>query len=149
MQTAARYTLFALFATIANIGSQDITLRVYAGAGALAASVLVGTAVGLALKYMLDKKYIFQYHTTSPAHDTRVFMFYALVGVFTTAIFWGFEFAFHYLFQTKAMRYCGGVIGLGLGYYLKYRLDKRFVFVPAAGVAGGPIGMGAKPWRRG
>jgi len=27
------------------------------------------------------------------------------------------------------MRYLGGAIGLTLGYVIKYRLDKRFVFV--------------------
>ena len=26
------------------------------------------------------------------------------------------------------MRYVGGVIGLAIGYWAKYRLDKRFVF---------------------
>jgi hypothetical protein len=27
------------------------------------------------------------------------------------------------------MRYIGGVLGLSIGYYIKYQLDKRFVFV--------------------
>jgi len=26
------------------------------------------------------------------------------------------------------MRYVGGVIGLAIGYYVKYQLDKRYVF---------------------
>ena len=128
MQIAALYALFAILATIANIGAQDITLRLYTGQHQLPVSVLVGTAVGLGAKYALDKKWIFKYQTENAAHNARAFFFYALVGVFTTAIFWTCEFAFHYLFQTKAMRYTGGVIGLAIGYYLKYRLDKRFVF---------------------
>lgn len=134
LNIAWRYTLFALLATAANIGSQDITLRVYAGPAPVPASVLVGTAVGLLVKYALDKKYIFRFRAANIAHDTRTFFFYTLVGVFTTAIFWGFEFGFDYLFQTKTMRYTGGVIGLAIGYYLKYRLDKRFVFVARGGV---------------
>ncbi len=129
MKIAMTYTIFAVFATIANIASQDISLNFYDGRYAVPASVLIGTAVGLVVKYLLDKKYIFQFHTRDPAHDARVFTLYAAVGVFTTAVFWGFEFGFDYLFKTKAMRYTGGVIGLAIGYYLKYRLDKKFVFV--------------------
>ena len=47
----------------------------------------------------------------------------------TTLVFWGTEFAFHLAFQTDAMRYLGGVIGLVIGYAIKYQLDKRYVFI--------------------
>ena len=50
------------------------------------------------------------------------------MGLGTTAIFWGFEFSFDYLFDLKEMRYFGAVMGLSIGYYLKYKLDKKFVF---------------------
>ena len=50
------------------------------------------------------------------------------MGVVTTLIFWGFEFTFEYLFRTKFMRYLGAVIGLSIGYFIKYNLDRRFVF---------------------
>ena len=42
------------------------------------------------------------------------------------------EFAFQLLFGTDGMRYLGGVVGLTVGYFIKYRLDKRFVFVDRA-----------------
>ena len=129
MKTAISYTIFALFATVANIGSQDLSLRLYNGIYAVVVSVLVGTAVGLVVKYVLDKKYIFQYQVKNTVHDTQTFAFYTVMGLITTAIFWGFEFGFDYLFQSKEMRYAGGIIGLAIGYYIKYQLDKRFVFV--------------------
>ena len=50
------------------------------------------------------------------------------MGLVTTVIFWGFEFGFDHLFETREMRYLGGIIGLAIGYYAKYQLDKRFVF---------------------
>ena len=34
----------------------------------------------------------------------------------------------HHIFETKEMRYLGGVIGLAIGYLTKYHLDKRYVF---------------------
>jgi hypothetical protein len=48
------------------------------------------------------------------------------MGLATTAVFWGFEFCFHFFFASKEMRYLGGVIGLTIGYVIKYHLDKRF-----------------------
>ena len=129
MQIAVKYTIFAVLATLANIGSQDITLQIYDGHYPLVISIIVGTAVGLIVKYVLDKKYIFQFHTENIAHNTQTFTLYTVMGLTTTTVFWGFEFGFDYLFQSKEMRYAGGIIGLAIGYYAKYQLDKRFVFV--------------------
>jgi putative flippase GtrA len=120
--------MFALVATLANIGSQEVSIRLYNGSYGFFLSVMVGTAVGLVTKYLLDKRLIFNYQTRDIAHDTRTFTLYSMTGVFTTLIFWGFEFSFAYLFPSREMRYLGGVIGLGIGYFIKYRLDRRFVF---------------------
>ena len=125
---AALYTVFAAIATVANIGAQDLLVRVVQGRHAILLSVLFGTGVGLVVKYVLDKRYIFRFQTRSVAHDGQVFLLYALMGVVTTVIFWGFEFGFQALFGTREMRYLGGVLGLAIGYLAKYQLDKRFVF---------------------
>jgi hypothetical protein len=129
MKIAISYTIFALLATLANICSQDISLRLYGGLYSVVLSVLVGTAIGLGVKYVLDKKYIFQFRAKNAAHDSRTFALYTVMGLITTAIFWGFEFGFDYYFQSKELRFTGGVMGLAIGYYIKYRLDKRYVFV--------------------
>lgn len=129
MKLALNYTIFAIIATIANIGSQDLFLRAYSGGFAIVLSVLVGTAVGLLVKYWLDKRYIFGFRTSGVAEDSWLFTLYTAMGVLTTAVFWGFEFAFHFLFATDLMRYLGGALGLAIGYLMKYHLDKRFVFV--------------------
>ncbi len=125
---ALMYTIFALFATMANIGSQEVAITLYQGSFAVMLSILVGTAVGLVLKYWLDKRYIFQYQTQSIQHGSKTFTLYTIMGVVTTFIFWGFELAFEAIYGTKEMRYLGGVIGLAIGYYVKYQLDKRYVF---------------------
>ena len=125
---ALKYAFFALVATAANIGAQDLVVRAYSSAFDILASVLVGTSVGLVVKYLLDKRYIFRFRARSVAHDTQTFALYIVMGLVTTVIFWGFEFCFHYLFESKEMRYFGGVIGLAIGYLTKYHLDKRYVF---------------------
>lgn len=51
------------------------------------------------------------------------------MSVLTTVLFWCSEYVFHHFFGTDAMRYLGGVVGLAIGYFIKYNLDKRFVFV--------------------
>ena len=122
------YAIFALIATAANISAQDIVIRAYSGALDILTSVVVGTGVGLVVKYILDKRYIFRFRARSVAHDTKTFALYTVMGLATTVIFWGFEFGFHHIFETKEMRYLGGVMGLAIGYLTKYHLDKRYVF---------------------
>ncbi|MCP1624154.1 GtrA family protein [Pseudomonas nitroreducens] len=125
---AVFYILFAIIATAANIGAQDIFTRIYIGPLSILLSIAAGTAAGLVVKYTLDKRYIFQFKARDTLHDSQVFLLYSFMGLATTAIFWGFEFTFEYLFESKEMRYLGGIIGLAIGYIAKYHLDKRFVF---------------------
>lgn len=128
MKLAITYAVFAIIATIANIAAQDITLHIYAGIYSIMLSVVAGTAIGLVVKYILDKRFIFRFQTRNTKHNTKVFVLYTFMGIITTVIFWCFEFGFNHFFQTKEMRYLGGIIGLAIGYIVKYRLDKRFVF---------------------
>lgn len=125
---AIKYAIFAFIATVANIGAQDVVVRSYGGPFDLAASIAVGTGVGLIVKYVLDKRFIFYFQAQGMGHDTHTFILYTIMGVATTAIFWGFEFSFHYAFATREMRYVGGALGLTIGYLAKYQLDKRYVF---------------------
>lgn len=91
-------------------------------------SVAVGTGVGLIVKYVLDKKYIFHFRVNNVLHDGKTFVLYTVMGGLTTCIFWGFEFGFHMIFESESMRYIGGIVGLIIGYFIKYQLDKRYVF---------------------
>jgi len=128
VKPASLYALLALVATAVNIGSQNLFLRVYHGPSAVVLSMTVGTGIGLVVKYVLDKRYIFGFWARDAAHDARTFMLYTMMGLATTVIFWGFELGFDHLFADKRMRYLGGAIGLGIGYVTKYYLDKRYVF---------------------
>ena len=128
MKLTVTYSLFALIATLANISIQDVVVRFYYGSLQVPISIIAGTGVGLLIKYLLDKKYIFHFQAENAMHNTKIFMLYLLVGILTTAIFLGFEFSFDYLFHSKELRYLGGVIGLAIGYIAKYHLDKHFVF---------------------
>lgn len=134
MKLAIKYTIFAALATLANIGSQHVVVMLADWTYTIAVSVLIGTAVGLYVKYWLDKHYIFFFQASSKAHDARTFLVYSAMGVITTAIFWGTEFAFHVAFGTDLMRYAGAVLGLAAGYIIKYQLDKRYVFNSMEGV---------------
>lgn len=128
MTLAFTYAIFAIIATVVNIGVQDIAVRLYSGPFYLALSMIAGTGAGLVVKYILDKRYIFRFRTRDAAHDGQTFVLYTVMGLVTTAIFWGFEFSFHYIFETAQMRYLGGVIGLAIGYVAKYHLDRKYVF---------------------
>jgi putative flippase GtrA len=57
------------------------------------------------------------------------------MGIVTTAIFWSTETAFWLIWETHTMRELGAVLGLSLGYVVKYALDRRFVFKDTQKVA--------------
>jgi len=126
---AVLYTLFAVLSTAINIGSQMLSICIYKGQLSVEISILVGTAMGLPLRYFLEKRYIFNFTSKNLVHDGKLFVFYSAMGVITTLIFWGTEYAFHVIYDTDFMRYLGGIIGLSIGFYVKYKLDKKYVFV--------------------
>ena len=126
---AALYTLFAVLSIAINIGSQMLSIWIYEGPLSVEISILVGTAMGLPLRYFLEKRYIFNFTSKNLVHDGKLFVFYSAMGVITTLIFWGTEYAFHLVYDTDLMRYLGGIIGLSIGFYVKYQLDKKYVFV--------------------
>lgn len=130
IRVALRYAFFAAIATLANLLVQSVSLHVYDGPFALYAAMAVGTLAGLYVKYRLDKLYIFAYHTVDLAHDARTFALYVVMGGFTTIVFWGSELGFEFLLGGPFWRNLGAVLGLAIGYWVKYRLDKRFVFTP-------------------
>jgi len=129
-----RYAAFAAIAVMVNLATQRLVLAwpwAVPGLG-LAAAIAAGTLTGLAVKYALDKRWIFHDLDTGLAAHGRKFARYTAMGLVTTAIFWGTETAFWLIWRSDAMREAGAVLGLAVGYVTKYRLDRRFVFVPAA-----------------
>ena len=132
---AVLYSLFAVLSTAINIGSQMLSIWIYKGPLAVEISILVGTAMGLPLRYFLEKRYIFNFTSKNLVHDGKLFVFYSAMGVITTLIFWGTEYAFHLIYDTDFMRYLGGIIGLSIGFYVKYQLDKKYVFVNSSNEA--------------
>ena len=127
-QLISAYVAFAALSIAVNIATQAATIHLHSGPYAIPISVVLGTATGLLCKYVLDKRFIFAHKSSSATHEARTFALYTVMGVVTTVIFWGTEAAFNYIFQTNLMRYVGGIIGLGIGYIVKYHLDARFVF---------------------
>lgn len=123
-----RYTAFAVIATIANLGIQRLVLAGGDGTTRFLTAVAMGTLVGLIVKYLLDKRWIFHDMSTGAAAHGRQFTLYTVMGLVTTAIFWGAETAFWLTWKTEIMREVGAVIGLTIGYIVKYKLDRRFVF---------------------
>lgn len=123
-----RYTAFAVIATFMNLFSQRVILLMGQSLPYFLTAVAVGTLVGLVVKYLLDKRWIFFDHKKGVHHYSRQFSLYAAMGIFTTAIFWGFETVFWLIWQSHFMREIGAIIGLAIGYVVKYHLDKRYVF---------------------
>lgn len=127
-----RYSSFAVIATIANLATQRLVLTGGKDAAWFMTAVAAGTLVGLVLKYVLDKKWIFYDMSSGVAAHGKKFSLYTAMGVVTTLIFWGSETAFWLIWNTDLMREIGAILGLAVGYVVKYNLDRRFVFTDAA-----------------
>jgi putative flippase GtrA len=132
-----RYIAFAVVATLANLAVQRAVLSIALLPAMLAfpLALAAGTLAGLVAKYLLDKRWIFDDRSRGVEAHGRLFSLYALTGVATTAIFWGTETLFWLTWQTDAAREIGAVLGLAVGYAIKYRLDRRFVFAGSEGRA--------------
>lgn len=129
MNLAIKYIFFAGIATVANIFFQWLSFRVYDAEYSLYIAMAMGTIVGLVVKYILDKRYIFYYKTNGKTEDIKKFVIYSCMGIITTAIFWGTEIIFDFVWHHEISKYIGAIIGLSIGYITKYQLDKRFVFI--------------------
>lgn len=108
---------------------QYFSFELYTGFGALYVAMLIGTLTGLIIKYVLDKKFIFYHEVKDKKDDAKKFALYSVMGVFTTIIFWVTEITFHAISHDPNAKYLGAAIGLGIGYIIKYFLDKKFVFI--------------------
>lgn len=123
-----RYAGFAVLATLANLGAQRLVLLTADAPLHFALAVIVGTGLGLVVKYALDKRWIFADAETGLRAHGRKFSLYTAMGLVTTAIFWATETGFWMVWQTHTAREIGAVLGLAVGYLVKYQLDRRFVF---------------------
>jgi len=113
---AIKYALFAAISTIGNLVTQQLCLMFFdylvflksfenvSILGlfnlnlVLMAAICMGTLVGLIIKYILDKKYIFNYKQKVNPKIPEIHHVF-LYGVFTTAIFWSFELIFDSIFN--------------------------------------------------
>ena len=125
MSTFLLYLVFAGLATVANLAAQELFLRMSAS---LAVAILAGTAAGFATKYVLDKKWVFSDRYTTHRQELRKVTLYGAFSVATTLVFWLFEVAFWMAWRTDFAKYTGAVLGLAVGYAIKFVLDRTFVF---------------------
>jgi putative flippase GtrA len=125
MSTFLLYVVFAGVATVANLAAQELFLRM---SGSLAVAILAGTVAGFATKYVLDKKWVFSDRYTTHRQELRKVTLYGAFSVATTLVFWLFEVAFWMAWRTDFAKYTGAVLGLAVGYAIKFVLDRTFVF---------------------
>ena len=124
---AAKYFLFALLSTLVNLISQFLTFVILDYEYEIYIAIANGTITGLSVKYLLDKYYIFNLNVKEYS-STNTFVPYILTSILTTMIFWITELWFINYIQIPYTEYIGAIVGLSMGYTLKYFLDRNFVF---------------------
>ena len=116
------YFLFALFVAPVNLIGQHISLNYHEN---LFLAVIVGSALALVFKYILDSSIVFDGKKRS---NLKTFLTYAFFGACITPIVWIVEVSFLNIFGTVFMRDIGALLGIALAYWIKYEMDKRYVF---------------------
>ena len=127
MSIGFKYILFAILATTVNIFFQYLSFLLIEHKYELYIAMLNGTILGMILKYYLDKNFIF-YYVKKEFNNKNIFLLYIFTSIFTTIIFWAIELWFSYYVNINYSEYLGALVGLTLGYSLKYLLDKQLVF---------------------
>ena len=127
MSIGFKYILFAILATTVNIFFQYLSFLLIEHKYELYIAMLNGTILGMILKYYLDKNFIF-YYVKKEFNNKNIFLLYIFTSIFTTIIFWAIELWFSYYVNITYSEYLGALVGLTLGYSLKYILDKHLVF---------------------
>src|ERR1700723_3463548 len=124
---AVRYVIFAVFSTAVNLLAQAIAFD-WAPVAPLPTSIACGTVAGFAVKYVLDKHWIFYDRYESADREFWKVLLYGVFSVLTTLIFWATELSFWAIWRTPSAKYAGAVLGLAVGYAAKYGLDRTYVF---------------------
>ncbi|RPH00300.1 GtrA family protein [bacterium TMED221] len=127
MSIGLKYILFAILAMTVNIFFQYLSFLLIDHKYELYIAILNGTILGMILKYYLDKNFIF-YYVKKEFNNKNIFLLYIFTSIFTTIIFWAIELWFSYYVNITYSEYLGALVGLTLGYSLKYILDKHLVF---------------------
>jgi len=122
------FVLFAIVSTLFNLLTQRIILSINTTNLFFFFAILSGTVVGLVTKFFLDKRYIFYDKKNDISHVSKKFGLYTFMGIFSTIIFWGTESIFWIIWKKENMREFGAILGLIIGYIMKYNLDKKYVF---------------------
>jgi putative flippase GtrA len=139
--------VFAAVCTVINLGSQilvewtlspletfqqvvtiNLLIKTFSLQLYFLLKLAVGTILGFLAKFLLDKFVVFQEKHAGAGATLQQIFIYGLFAVVTTLIFWGFQISFELIFPAPYMDLIGGLLGLVIGYTLKYFLDKRFVF---------------------
>ncbi len=126
-KTFTRYVVFAVVAGACNLSSQALASSILPSIP-LMFSIIFGTGVGFVTKYILDKRWIFYDPYEGHQSEVKKISVYGASGVVTTLTFWVVELASWGLWHTSLAKYTGAFFGLLLGNFMKYNLDKRFVF---------------------
>ena len=99
---AIRYVIFAAFSTAVNLLAQAIAFN-WAPVAPLLTSIACGTVAGFAVKYLLDKHWIFYDRYESADREFWKVLLYGIFSVLTTLIFWGTEISFWAIWRTPSV----------------------------------------------
>lgn len=129
MDKIVLYFIFAIISIILNISIQELFF-IFIGreSQVLAIAMVIATIVSFVFKYFMDKFYVFNSKSETKKEEVKKVFLYGFFSVFTTLIYMVVEFAFHISFSFQHKEELGAMLGLTIGYIVKYIIDKKITF---------------------
>ncbi len=87
---------------------------------------ILGVGVAYIVKFFLDKFIVFEKKSTNLKQTSKEFIKYFLFAILTTAINIGGQYLLYWAFSIDYI--IAGFISLAIGYFVKFLLDRKYVF---------------------
>jgi len=128
-----KYMAYSFLTLILNIGIQSITLNITGrSTEAVILAIVVATVVSFVVKFFIDKNIIFKTKKGHQNERRKQVLLYAVFSIGTTLIYILVEMIFHFSFDSADLyekkEEIGAIIGLLMGYSIKYIVDMKITF---------------------
>jgi len=122
----SRYFCVASSSIVLNILIQFLSVQIYRGIFFIELSIIIATLLTMPTRYFIEKNYVF--YGLQKSSDSLSFSMYTFSAIVSTIIFWSIEYSFHLIYYSDLLRYLGGILGLSIGFIIKFFIDKLYIF---------------------
>lgn len=127
MKIVAKYSFISFISILFNVIAQFIFTKLFYYNYNFLIEMFLGSISGVTVKIILDRTYIFYYMNEKSIGNILRFVVYSFFEIISILLFIILEVIFNFFIPIPFSRYLGVIIGLSIGYSIKYHFDKRYI----------------------